>query len=811
MRFKFQYRHAQLGTVDASEPEGWGTPIMGYARDKTYSSLIGFFRTTLNAYGSDGFRNGQREFFKKVRRLYGVDAQLEMLVSYSRDGLSYKQIYLGLVPISLMIENLLESHDINFNPTAIGLWQTFIAGIENKVNIQSPLSIDGKEVNIPSKVTVPMLPQVLDQYAEYQQEKYWNYGRQFGVSETFPSFQVDIPVGGLAGVDMAKEVLKEIGTRASIPIAPIELGQRVFPIYIMDYAGVYDFDIKLNLTLFQTNTSDAANTAYKSLGGKIRALIQFNDEAPIEFARADKEAVVNWPIPLVGSQIHRWSEYTYVASRTLQAKDCVRIYLENISGATFGYGNNTITISVSQLYLLGSKDNHNPMQPALDDRYPGDFLYPATPRAFYKYFTVISGIESYIKILGHTTFPETNVDGFLPHDVAAAICERITGVKNSFHSDYFGNLRTSMKSYGAIGCGSEVLQAKGLQIRGYTLVEKPFFGSMKEFWDNWNPVHNLGMSYSKKIVEDEEVDVIEIEEKKKFFDDSEVSILLLNIGNNISQQYADKDYSFTKCEAGYDKWESENASGIDDAQTKRTLNTILRTFGTVLTFISKIIAASLTIETTRRKSTEKTKDYKYDNNDFAIDLVEDGAGYKPRVNEGFSDVSNLNNSASRYNKGLTVYRNIVRWLNFISCGLQDYLGSVIAFGSGEGNFDMVATMDGTCGGTYYNQPLSEKSDLPVSGDPLFVASPITIYNHPMGMEEYLSWESKRHKAIGFSQTESSIKKAFVFDIQYNFLDGTATLKICSKTKFEIRNPSELGVVGEPYTRIFDPSFGPDFE
>lgn len=811
MRFKFQFRHEQLGTVDASEPEGWGLPIMGYSRDKTYSSLVGFFRTTLNAYGNDGVRNGQREFIKKVRRLFGVDAAVEMLALYSRDGLSFKQFYIGLIPISQMTENLLDSHDINFTPVAISLWQTFIGGIENVVNIQSPLSINGKEVNIPTKVTVPLLSQTLDQYAEYQQEKYWNFGRSFGVAETSPDFQVDIPINGLVGIDMAKEVLKEIGTRTSIPIAPIETGKRAYPIYVLDYQGEYEFDIKVNLTLFQTNTAFASTTAYKNLAGKIKVLIQFNDEAPIEFARVDKEFLLNWPIPEIGTQINRWSEYTYVATRSCSAKDCVRIYAENISGQTIGYGNNTITVSVSQLYMLGNSNNHILMQAALDDRFPGDYLYPGTGNQFFKYFNRTVGIESYIKILGHTVFPTSNGDGFLPHDVGAAICERITGVKNSFHSDFFGNLRTSMKTYSAIGCGSENLQIKGLQIRGYELPDKPFFGSMKEFWENWNPVYGLGMSYTKKIIDNVEVDVIEIEEKAKYFDDSDVSIMLLNVGNNISQQYADKEYSFTKCEAGYDKWESENASGIDDAQSKRTLNTILRTFGTVLTIVSKIIAASLTIETTRRTSREKTKDYKYDNNDFAVQLVEDGGGYRPRVNEGFSDVLNLNNSDTRYNKGLTVYRNIVRWINFISCGLQDYLGSYISFGSGEGNFDMVATQDGPCDGAYNNLPLSEKADLPVSGNPLFVASPITIFDHPMGMEEYLAFEAKRHKAIGFSQTDTNIKKGFVFDIQYNFLDSTATIKFCPKNKFEIVNPNQLGAVGEPYTRIFDPSFGPEFE
>src|SRR5690606_12171926 len=106
---------------------------------------------------------------------------------------------------------------------------------------------------------------------------------------------------------------------------------------------------------------------------------------------------------------------------------------------------------------------------------------------------------------------------------------------------------------------------------------------------------------------------------------------------------------------------------------------------------SGFIAASLTIETTRRTTIKKSSDYKYDNDTFIITINPEELSpesYNPELDENFDSVDNLLYSDSRYNLILTPLRNLLRWMDYLTIGLQSYLDSSIKFQSGEGNFDM---------------------------------------------------------------------------------------------------------------------------
>src|SRR5690606_14100809 len=315
---------------------------------------------------------------------------------------------------------------------------------------------------------------------------------------------------------------------------------------------------------------------------------------------------------------------------------------------------------------------------------------------------------TYFRITAATTYPETQVEGFWLHDLFAGIIDRIAP-GFGFYSEVLGSTFTKVRQYNEDGCFSNFVCVKGVHLRGYrltddeddpvqryTLQQKPFSISFKECWDGANPIFNLGLGY-ETLADSPEAKIIRIENKAHFYNDTSTSADFSNV-YNIRRTF-DKDYIFKKVTIGYNKWESESYSGIDDPQTKRTYSTGLSAAGqkgkSDKTILSGFIAASLAIETTRRMTVEKSSDYRYDNATFIIAANTDEAPetYNPELDENFVSVTNLLYSESRYNLILTPLRNLLRWGNYLTGCLQSYLDRPIKFTTGEGNFYMQSEYD----------------------------------------------------------------------------------------------------------------------
>lgn len=305
------------------------------------------------------------------------------------------------------------------------------------------------------------------------------------------------------------------------------------------------------------------------------------------------------------------------------------------------------------------------------------------------------------------------------------------------------------------------------------------------------------------VTQDEQV--IQVEERAEVYDD----VPVVNIDNvlQISREY-DTDLIFKKIEVGYANWKSEDISGIDDPQTVHTYASRFKKMGTELPLKSEFIAASLAIETARRQTIEKSKDYKFDDNTFIIAINPENVSpdsYVPELDENFDDIQNLLNSETRYNLRITPARNLLRWANVINGCLQSYLSSFLKFVSGEGNFDMTSRMttsSGTPGSDCLNESydggtLSEKQDIQVTDEYLHLP---LLYTIEIGMtwETYNSIRTNRKKAIGISQTESNHAPFFIKSLEYEPNRSRAMIKAWPKTFFEIVVPDFFApVVPQP--------------
>lgn len=418
------------------------------------------------------------------------------------------------------------------------------------------------------------------------------------------------------------------------------------------------------------------------------------------------------------------SVYTYNAVHQLKVSDQIRIYYENTGG-------------VSRTFYTSGKT------------------------------------FSFIRVTADTTYESTDAKGFYLHDVFAGIVNRIVG-SNVFYSDVLGRTDTNMRAYGSNGCYSGFALLKGLQIRGYLLEDKIFSISFNQAWKGADPIFNLGLR------RDNNGDFIRIERKNAEYDPTSVSVSIENV-RTISREY-DTSRIIGTIQVGYNKWQSENISGIDDVQSKREFSTVVSgKTKTKLTLHSEFIGASLAFEQTRRQKIEKSKDYKFDDDIFILALNSDDVSpdrYRPETNENFSTVNpitGLLNADTRYNTILSPVRNLLRWGNYWNGCLQNYQSSSVKFVSGEGNYDMVS--DYNCSGTGLSclavscDPLSEKGDISLS-----VYGPGLGYLHlPMlytveiinfSWDDYVMIRNNPTKAISVSQSETNLKRFFIKELTF---------------------------------------------
>lgn len=371
-------------------------------------------------------------------------------------------------------------------------------------------------------------------------------------------------------------------------------------------------------------------------------------------------------------------------------------------------------------------------------------------------------VYTQFEVTANTTYPETETDAYLLQSAANSILGRIIGADNVLTSTYLNDP----------GCASLYAITRGLHVRGYAFADKPFSLSFDDWWAGANPILNLGLGYDEILG----VPKIRIEKKEYFFDPT--TSINFDFVNNIERSY-DLDSVFKVIEIGYEKWSAESESGVDDPQTKHWYNTRFKTIGKEVRILSKFIAASLAIEQTRRNRIELGKDWRLDEDILIIALKELSVGYEPELDENFTSVLNLLNSETRYNIRLSVARNFERWRSYFNGCLQWYVGEDYKFARGEGNFDMVSTLDsGDC--EYEDSSpepaVDEKGDIQITGDFLFMPIVYT-FEHPLTWDEYKTIRDNRNNAIGISRTDENHIACFIQELEYEITHGKAKFTV----------------------------------
>lgn len=430
----------------------------------------------------------------------------------------------------------------------------------------------------------------------------------------------------------------------------------------------------------------------------------------------------------LGGPVDFYTRYRYSATHTLEKGDFIRIYFQNVSGGAFSW------VWFANLFF-----------------------------------------DSFLKIEADTTFDDTYAKVYPLHEAFQSVCDRILGDDDTLYSEFLGNQTTQRQSYASDGCGSSFAIAKGLHIRGYDPSEKIFSTSFDDLWSGANPILNLALQYNESL------GVLEILDKDSIYE-SGIAIYLDYVDN--IETTINTSHTFKKIEIGYQKWESEDYSGIDDPQTKKEYATPLKRIGEEISLLSSFIGASLAIENTRRKTLEQGKDYKLDNDTFIIaldtsSLYATPPVYTPDLDDEVTGISNLLNSDTRYNLKLTPLRNFLRWYNYFNGSFYPIysVSGAYRFMGGEGNYSMRSAFTSSCAGQGSGENIGENDNLSMGLDAGYHTNEMITFDHPLSYTEYTTIKANRNKKIMVSETNANYIECRIDSIKYQITKGIATFKL----------------------------------
>jgi hypothetical protein len=776
MQYRITLTHATLGTKVISPPDGWPDVTLRLERHEQYHSLFEQFEGEFWFYGSNNNIDGGLEFILEAEQLDGPDVTIDILAELSLDDLNFTDIFAG----QLLIPGMRKTQD---NKALIPVVRNdfsvkFKNRVDTPVDIQSAEDLDGNDATVFENVTLELISQIINKTNTYDgaispdDEVFFQVhgngtlidfdGATDGPNYRYTQAQVDLDQEEID--ESADTLLDFVSTMGDVPGA-IEVATESGPmsVNIQPHTALVTFFALLGDNRIGDYGSDPSQVT--GMVATLGYFVTVNDviQSPVfgfTYASASSGPITN-PVGGGVGPVNATTVFSIDVTEinfpvfNVVPGDTVKLI------ARFG-----ITISID----VGTDSDLPWNSPDLP-------LTGLNPEGTY---LKISSYHPEITVAFKSSYKDTAAESFLVHDVAGQILDRTIGRENTFYSEYFGSDRTRYRQYDADGCAWEHILSRGLQLRQYTLTDKPFFQSFTTWWNGVNPIFNLGLGYETI----DGVEVMRCEEKEHFY--NETIIVYISNVREITRAY-DEEVMIKTFRAGYKKWQSENFSGIDDPQTKHTYASRLQKSGKDLTMESEFIAASLAIETTRRTTKQKSADYKFDDDTFiiAVRSVETSpdATYIPETDEKFQSVTNLLNPETRYNLLLTPARNTLRWLKWIAGGLQNYVGSFLKFVSGEGNYDMTSNYGLSDGCDEYDGDLSEKQDLEVTDDYIHRGE-VYEMRFKLEFEDYLTIRDNRKNAIGISQTDSDHKAFFIKNLEYKLFDGVCTLTAWPKEFYE---------------------------
>ncbi len=388
--------------------------------------------------------------------------------------------------------------------------------------------------------------------------------------------------------------------------------------------------------------------------------------------------------------------------------------------------------------------------------------------------------DSHVLITNVSKTEESITKAFMVNEAISRVCEAITNDRIRAYSNYFGRTDAQPYSSDQDGCGSLEALAKGIFVRNQEnrIPGKPavFALSMYDLWEGLNPIHNIGFG-----LEDDPnrpgYQWLRVEPWKYFY---KQGIVMECIGiNKVEKKLIQGDH-YSTFKFGYEKWEGEEYSGLDEFLTKRIYRTTLTSLKNELVKLSKFIASGYALEITRRKN-EDSKDWRFDNDTFIICCKRNGNSIVVELGNVLNP-QNIIDPPSIYNFRISPIRNAMRWISkvFASYRLLPP-GSKILFTDGDGNYFAEGEMQSNfC--KLENQVLAENETIDTSlFSNILNALPILMperieFDFPMSIKDFKQIMQNRYGRI-YYKSNCEEGYGWIDNIKYKPEEGLANFRL----------------------------------
>ena len=331
-----------------------------------------------------------------------------------------------------------------------------------------------------------------------------------------------------------------------------------------------------------------------------------------------------------------------------------------------------------------------------------------------------------LTIYDDSVISDTSHPVILPHELFTNLIAQMNG--GEFYSEFFGREELG---YNADGVGAYLAITKGELLRGIPLDEVQIATSFRDAFASYNSVFCLGAVITQGRIRVEPLD---------FLFNAEV---VAHIGEvNELQLSPTKEFLFNSVKTGYPKNEYEEENGRDEFNTEYQYTNSLRAVKKELNTVSKFYGDGYGIEFARRESVRitGTKDSKYDDKIFFIDLLQDEDGnLMTRRLEGILYVSGIFSPETAINLRIAVGQNQLRWKKYLNIPLSKK-EKVYYFQSKDKNAglqlvtELGTTIDGqdiNTGVNSYFIPEQRSFNCPVTLELLYA-----ILQNPLGIVSY---------------------------------------------------------------------------
>jgi hypothetical protein len=402
-----------------------------------------------------------------------------------------------------------------------------------------------------------------------------------------------------------------------------------------------------------------------------------------------------------------------------------------------------------------------------------------------KAFKLTEYQNSFFKLSNLSRTPATTSKVFAINETISRVVETITNNKLKAFSEYFGRTDSQPYLHDVDGCGSLEVISDGIRVRKQEnrIPNKPslFSLSLQDVFEGLNPIHNIGMG-----VETDPYRIgynrLRVEPWRYFYNDT-VILSCTDIAK-INRKVYEKEI-FSTFQFGYQKWEAEEYTGLDEFLTKRTYRTTLNQVKNDLVKLSKFVASGYALEITRRKGDNNSKDWRYDKDTFIICVKRNNAGDLVVELGNILNPQNIIDPATLYNYRISPVRNALRWVNKLFESYKQFdANAKLIFTDGDANYYAAGEIQNTdctleaglitenqiINVTVFNDSLNAKP---------FLEAERIIYEYPMSSRDYKLIEANPYGLIYFS-CDCEEGYGWIDSIQYKPEEGKATFNLIPK-------------------------------